>query len=119
MSLLNKITGNDMTKELKDFERRVLKLPDEYQKAWEEIGQNLWQYSDFTGRNIMSILESVLTMLEETSVNGQKIEDVFGDDINEFCLELVGEEKGDNYRDKWRKQLNRTIEKKLARRKVK
>lgn len=114
MSFWDKITGNDMTREFKKFELRVIKLPDDYQKAWEEIEENLWQHSDFTGRNLMPILESALTMLEETSSIGQKIEDVLGDDINGFCLELVGEEKVNNYRDKWRKQLNKTIEKKLS-----
>lgn len=114
MKFWDKITGNDMTREFKDFERRVIKLPDDYQKAWEEINTQLWNYGDFTGRNLMPILESALTMLEETSANGQKIEDVLGDDINGFCLELVGEEKANNYRDKWRKQLNKTIEKKLS-----
>ncbi|MEG0295933.1 MAG: DUF1048 domain-containing protein [Clostridium sp.] len=114
MKFWDKITGNDITRDFKNFQSRVGKLPTDYQKAWEQIQNNLWQHSDFTGRNLIPILESALTMLEETSANGQKVEDVLGDDINGFCLELVGEEKENNYRDKWRKQLNKTIEKKLS-----
>lgn len=114
MNFWDKITGNDMTREFKDFECRMKKLPVDYQKAWADINEQLWYYGDFTGRNLMPILNSALSMLEETSANGQKIEAVLGDDINGFCLDLVGEEKSNNYRDKWRKQLNKTIEKKLS-----
>lgn len=114
MNFWDKITGNDITRDFKNFESRVVKLPAEYQKEWEKIEENLWKHSDFTGRNLMPILENVLIMLEETSANGQKIEAVLGDDINGFCLELVGEEKSNNYRSKWQKQLNKTIEKKLS-----
>lgn len=114
MNFWDKITGNDMTREFKNFENRVNALPVDYQKAWNEIEENLWQHSNFTGRNLVPILENALTMLEETSANGQNIKAVLGDDINGFCLELVGEEKVDNFRDKWRKQLNNNIEKKLS-----
>lgn len=114
MNFWDKITGNDITREFKGFENRVMKLPTSYQKAWKEIEENLWQYSDFTGRNLMPILENALIMLEETWANGQKIEDVLGDNIKEFCLELAGDEKVNNYRDKWRKQLNDNIERKLS-----
>ena len=37
MNFWEKITGSDMTKELKNFESRVEKLPADYQAAWEEI----------------------------------------------------------------------------------
>ena len=52
MDFLDKITGNDITKEFKGFEDRVSKLPKDYKEAWEEIKKNLWNYSDFTGRNL-------------------------------------------------------------------
>ena len=37
MNFWEKITGSDMTKEMKAFESRVKKLPAEYRAAWEEI----------------------------------------------------------------------------------
>jgi DNA-binding ferritin-like protein (Dps family) len=52
MNLWEKITGSDMTKELKTFESRVKKLPADYQEAWEKIKVNIWPHSDFTGRNL-------------------------------------------------------------------
>ena len=114
MNFWEKITGNDMTKELKTFESRSKKLPAEYQAAWEKIKSNLWPLSDFTGRNLMPIFDSALGLLEETAANGQSVQEVLGDDIKGFCSELAGEEGAKSYRDKWRKQLNNSIAKKLG-----
>jgi DNA-binding ferritin-like protein (Dps family) len=114
MNFWEKVTGSDMTKEMKTFEARAKKLPAEYQAAWEKIKANLWSYSDFTGRNLMPILDGVLGLLEETAADGQSVQEVFGDDIKGFCSALVGEEGAKTFRDKWRKQLNNNIAKKLG-----
>ncbi|MGG7076484.1 DUF1048 domain-containing protein [Clostridium sardiniense] len=114
MNFWEKITGSDMTKELKNFDLRAEKLPADYQVAWEKIKANLWQYSDFSGRNLMPILDGVLGLLEETATDGQSVQEVLGDDIKGFCSALVGEEGAKTFRDKWRKQLNSNIAKKLG-----
>jgi DNA-binding ferritin-like protein (Dps family) len=108
------ITGNDMRREFKNFESRVKKLPVDYQAAWEEIDANLWSHANFTGRNLMPILDGVLCLLEETAAEGQSVRDVLGDDIKGFCSALAGEEGAKSYRDKWREQLNNNIAKKLG-----
>lgn len=113
MKFWEKITGNDMTKEMKAFESRVKKLPVDYQAAWEKINAYLWPYSDFTGRNLMPILDGVLGLLEETAADGQRVQEVLGDDIKGFCSALAGEEGAKSFRDKWREQLNNNIAKKL------
>jgi DNA-binding ferritin-like protein (Dps family) len=114
MNFWEKITGSDMTKEFKNFESRVEKLPADYQMAWEEINANLWHHSDFTGRNLIPILDGVLGLLEETAADGQSVQEVLGDDIKGFCLALAGEEGAKSYHDKWREQLNNNIAKKLG-----
>ena len=114
MNFWEKITGTDMTKERKAFEARARKLPADYQAAWEQINAYLWPHSDFTGRNLMPILDRVLCLLEETAAEGQRIREVMGDDIKGFCAALAGEEGVKSYRDKWREQLNRNIAKKLG-----
>ncbi|MGN7764979.1 DUF1048 domain-containing protein [Paenibacillus sp. P46E] len=113
MNFWEKITGSDMTKEFKMFEARTQKLPADYQAAWEKIKANLWTHSDFTGRNLMPILDGVLGLLEETAADGQSVQEVLGDDIKGFCSALAGEEEAKSYRDKWREQLNNNIAKKL------
>jgi DNA-binding ferritin-like protein (Dps family) len=114
MNFWEKITGSDMTKEFKTFELRAQKLPADYQAAWEKIKTNLWSHSDFTGRNLMPILDGVLGLLEETASDGQSAGEVLGDDIPGFCSALAGEEGAKSYRDKWRMQLNNNIAKKLG-----
>ncbi|MBB3113328.1 DNA-binding ferritin-like protein (Dps family) [Paenibacillus phyllosphaerae] len=114
MNFWEKITGSDMTKEMKSFEARAKKLPADYQAAWEQINAYLWPNADFTGRNLMPILDGVLGLLEETAAEGQRVRDVLGDDIKGFCSALAGEQGAKSYRDKWREQLNHNIAKKLG-----
>lgn len=114
MNFWEKITGSDMTKGMKIFEERAAKLPIDFQAAWEKVKTNLWTHSDFSGRNLMPILEGVLGLLEETAADGQSVQEVLGEDIKGFCYALVGEGEAKSYRDKWRQQLNNTIAKKLG-----
>lgn len=114
MNFLEKITGSDMTKEMKGFEARAKALPAEYQTAWKGITSNIWIHGDFTGRNLMPILDSALELLEVTSADGQSIEEVLGEDIKGFCAALVGDEGAKTYRDKWRNQLNKNVARKLG-----
>lgn len=114
MNFWDKITGSDMTREFKVFERRAKKLPADYQEAWEKIKTSLWMRSDFTGRNLMPILDGVLGLLEETTTDGQSVAEALGEDIEGFCSALAGEEGAMSYRDKWRAQLNNTVAKKLG-----
>jgi DNA-binding ferritin-like protein (Dps family) len=114
MNFWDKVTGNDMTQEMKTFEFRAQKLPANYQAAWEKIKANLWPHSDFTGRNLMPILDGVLGLFEESSAEGQSVQEVLGDDIKGFCSALIGEEGSKSFRDKWRRQLNNNIAKKLG-----
>ncbi len=113
MNFLEKMTGSDMTKELKAFELCAKKLPADYQAAWENIMANLWPRSDFTGRNLMPILDGALGLLEEAAANGQRIQTVLETDIKGFCSALADEEGAPSFRDKWRAQLNDHITKKL------
>jgi len=114
MNLLEKATGSDMTKKMKTFDVRAKKLPADYQAAWEKIKANLWSHTDFTGRNLMPILDGVLGLFEESSADGQSVQEVLGDDMKAFCSALVGEDGAKSFRDKWRKQLNNNIAKKLG-----
>ncbi len=114
MNFWEKITGSDMKKEWKTFQSRAKKLPADYQTAWEKIIANLFPHSDFTGRNLMPILDGVLGLLEESAAEGQSVQDVLGDDIQGFCSALAGEEGAKSYRDKWREQLNKNVAKKLG-----
>lgn len=119
MNFWKRITGSDMTRQMKGFESRAGKLPTDYQAAWMEISANLWPHSNFSGRNLMPILDGVLGLLEETAAEGQSVQEVLGDDVKGFCSALIGAEGATSFRDRWRRQLNDTVSRKLAGRRTK
>ncbi|MEV6907868.1 DUF1048 domain-containing protein [Amycolatopsis sp. NPDC051071] len=113
MNFWETITGSDLTREAKAFEVRAEALPADYRAAWEEIKGHLSPYADFTGRNLMPILDGALGLLEETAADGQGIDEVLGDDVEGFCAALAGGEQSRSYRDRWRRQLNGNVARKL------
>ena len=114
MNFWERITGRDLTAQYKAFETRAKALPADHRAAWEEIKANLVPYSNFSGRNLMPILDGVLGLLEETAADGQNIREVLGDDIDGFCSALAGGDGARSYRDRWREQLNRNVARKLG-----
>jgi DNA-binding ferritin-like protein (Dps family) len=115
MNFWETITGSDLTREFKAFEARAEVLPADYRAAWDQIKVDLFPYGDFTGRNLMPILDGALGLLEETAADGQSIQEVLGDDIKGFCAALAGGEGSRSFRDRWREQLNRNVARKLGR----
>ena len=115
MNFWETITGSDLTREWKAFEARVAALPADFREAWGQITVELFPYGSFTGRNLMPILDGALGLLEETAAEGQSVQDVLDDDIGGFCAALAGGEGARTFRDRWRKQLNRNVAKKLGR----
>ena len=115
MSFWETITGSDLTREWKAFESRAQALPADYQAAWKQINSSLLLYGDFTGRNLTPIVDTALSLLEEAAAEGQSVHEVLGDDISGFCAALAGGEGAPTYRDRWRRQLNDTVARKLAR----
>lgn len=115
MKFWETVTGSDLTREYKTFDARAAALPVEYRAAWEEIKRNISPRSDFTGRNLMPILDGALGLLEETAAEGQSVHEALGDDIPGFCAAIAGHEGAEDYRDKWRAQLNRNVARKLDR----
>ncbi|MBO4269397.1 DUF1048 domain-containing protein [Microbispora triticiradicis] len=115
MNFWEKVTGSDLTREWKAFEARAQALPDDYRAAWGQITTHLFPYGDFTGRNLMPILDAALGLLEVAAADGQRAHDVLGEDIRGFCTALAGGEGARTYRDRWREQLNRNVARKLSR----
>ncbi|HEX6339913.1 DUF1048 domain-containing protein [Umezawaea sp.] len=115
MNFWETITGSDLTREWKAFAARAEVLPADYRAAWGEVIGHLFPYGDFTGRNLMPILDGALGLLEEAAADGLGIHEVLGDDIRGFCAALAGGEGARTYRDRWREQLNRNVARKLSR----
>ena len=115
MRFWDTVTGNDMTREWKEFAERAAALPPDHREAWERIAAGLFPYGDFSGRNLMPILDGALGLLETTAADGQTAREALGDDIPAFCAALAGGQGARTFRDRWRDQLNRNVARKLAR----
>ncbi|MFF0465550.1 DUF1048 domain-containing protein [Streptomyces mexicanus] len=115
MNFWEKVTGSDITREWKGFEARAEVLPDDHRAAWEQIIAHLIPYGDFTGRNLIPILDAALGLLEVAAADGQSVHEVLGDDVGGFCTALAGGAGARTYRDRWREQLNRNVARKLSR----
>jgi len=115
VSFWETITGSDLTREWKAFETRAERLPGDYQAAWQQIKASLFPYAGFSGRNLLPILDAALGLLEESSAEGQSVQEVLGDDIAGFSTALAGEQGARTYRDRWRAQLNENVARKLSR----
>ncbi|WP_026929715.1 DUF1048 domain-containing protein [Glycomyces tenuis] len=115
MNFWERVTGSDLAGDWRAFEARAAALPDDYHPAWEQIKIHLMPHGDFTGRNLTPIVDGVLGLLETTAADGQSAEEALGDDIPAFCAALVGDDGVKDYRDRWRRQLNRNVARKLSR----
>lgn len=113
MNFWETITGSDLTRDWKAFETRADALPDDLRTAWDEIKAHVVPYSDFTGRNLTPIFDGVLGLLEQAAADAQSAREVLGDDIEGFCVGLVGSQGARDVRDRWREQLNRNVTRKL------
>jgi DNA-binding ferritin-like protein (Dps family) len=114
MNFWEAMTGSDLTREWKAFEARAAALPADYRVAWCQVKVHLFPYGSLSGRNLMPILDGVMGLLEETAANGESIQQVLGEDIRGFCAALAGAEGSRSYRDRWRRQLNRNVARKLG-----
>ncbi|MEU5697151.1 DUF1048 domain-containing protein [Actinosynnema sp. NPDC020468] len=115
MNFWDTVTGGDLTREWKAYEARAEALPADHRAAWAEIKAHLSPYGDFTGRNLMPILDGALGLLEETAAEGQGAREVLGEDVGGFCAALAGGEGARGHRDRWRAQLNGNVARKLGR----
>ncbi|KAF1296144.1 hypothetical protein BAU15_10165 [Enterococcus sp. JM4C] len=115
MNFYDKVTGNDMNKKQAEFQKRIEKLPQDYQDSWLLINQKIWKYSDFTGRNLYPMLEGILGLYEESAAQGIEVNQVVGEPLDAFIAEIATIEGALSHRDKLRQQLNKNIAKKLGR----
>jgi DNA-binding ferritin-like protein (Dps family) len=115
MSFWETITGSDLNREWKAFNARAQALPADYQAAWGQIIGHLFPYGSFTGRNLTPIADAALGLLEEAAADGQRVDEVLGDDIAGFSAALAGGAGARTYRDRWREQLNQNVARELAR----
>lgn len=111
----DRVTGNDMTRQMKAFEQQVQTLPADYQAAWQLIQKTVWTRTDITGRNLMPIFEGIVDLMTEAAADGLNATEALGDDIAAFADNVAATSGAQNLQDRWRANLNRRVAKKLGR----
>lgn len=114
MNIIALVTGADMTRCMRAMEARVQGLPQDYQKAWQTLTSALLTYGSFSGRNLIPVYRHLLDFMEGAASAGKRAADVFGTDLDGFCAELASGVGLENQRDKWRRQLNHNVARKLG-----
>ncbi|SNZ10144.1 DNA-binding ferritin-like protein (Dps family) [Terribacillus aidingensis] len=109
MNIFEKIIGNlDDKREWKAMEARANALPTEYHNAYNAIKKYIWTAGGATDwKESSRIFHVILDLFEEGAAKGKKVTDLTGEDVAEFCDELM---KGaETWKDKYRTKLNNTI----------
>lgn len=115
MNFWDKITGNDMKRELREMKARVAQLPTDYQVAWRDIQAVAWLHSDFSGRALMPVLWSMVETLEDAAASGSTVADVFGGNVKGFAEDWLADRPiAGDVRSKWRRALNLSVASKLT-----
>lgn len=109
MSIIKKIIGSlDDKREWKAMETRAKALPSEYLNAYNAIKKYMWTSGGTSDwRDISRIFGGILDLFEEGAAEGKKVTDLTGEDVADFCDELVKDAK--TWKDKYRTKLNDTI----------
>lgn len=114
MNFWEKVMGSDITSAMQSYAERMYGLSEDYAAVWDEIVRCLYAYTDFTGRNILPVLDGLADWLEAAAVDGKSVREVLGEDIESFCSALASGEGLKTSRDRWREQLNRSVKKRLG-----
>ncbi|WP_366248227.1 DUF1048 domain-containing protein [Terribacillus aidingensis] len=109
MSIIKKIIGDlDDKREWKAMEKRASALPSEYRNAYNAIKKYMWTSSGLSEwKDISRIFGGILDLFEEGAMEGKKVTDLTGEDVADFCDELVKD--ATTWQDKYRTSLNETI----------
>ena len=96
----------------KQMEARAKALPEEYDFVYHKIQHYMWNYAAGSGMDMVAIFEDLLNLFEEGAANGKRVLEITGENVAEFCDELLRNAK--TYTENWREALNRDIMKKLG-----
>jgi DNA-binding ferritin-like protein (Dps family) len=108
-SLWQKLVGEK--KEWRTMEARVAALPRDYRIVYNEIKKYIFKFSAGGGMDMVAILRDLIGLFENGAADGRRALEVTGEDVAEFCDELLRNAR--TYTEKWHQDLNRNVMSKL------
>ncbi len=99
-------------REYKKHMARVDALPEDYQYVFKKIQEHMWMFAAGSGYDMLKIHYDLIELFESGASNGKHVLDVTGDDVAEFCDELL--RNAETYTENWRIKFNNDIHKKFG-----
>lgn len=100
-------------REWRQMQARANALPKDYQIVYDEIQKYMWKFAGGDGMDFIAIFNDLLGLFETGVADGKSALEVTGDDVAEFCDELLRNAR--TYTGQWHDQLNSNVRKRLAR----
>ncbi|MFZ0371555.1 MAG: DUF1048 domain-containing protein [Halobacillus sp.] len=109
MSIFEKITGSlDDKREWRAMEARAKTLPSDYYNAYKAIQKYMWTAgAPSNWQDTSRVFNGIIDLFEEGVAEGKKVTELTGEDVADFCDELVKDEQ--TWKDKYRTKLNNKI----------
>ena len=109
LEFFKKVVGDK--KEYKEQMARVKALPEDYQYVFEKIQKYMWNFAAGNGYDMLKIQYELIDLLEVGAAEGKQVLEITGEDVAEFCDELLRNAK--TYTENWHEKLNSDIMKKF------
>jgi DNA-binding ferritin-like protein (Dps family) len=101
----------DDKKRWRQYKARIKQLPDNYRAAAEAVERYLMYAGGIAnGEAMVSMLEDLADLFEQSAANGTPIRGVVGEDPVEFVEEFVRNYSGGQWINKERDRLNQAID---------
>lgn len=109
LDIFKKIIGDK--KEYRQMMDKVKAMPEDYRCVFEEMQSYMWKFSSGDGMDILKIHCDLIELFESAVAEGKTVLEVTGDDVAEFCDELL--RSANTYTSSWHDKLNKDVMKKL------
>lgn len=107
---IKKVFGDK--KEYKQQMARVKALPEDYQFVFNKIQKYMWNFAAGDGYDMLKIQYELIDLFEAGAAEGKQVLEITGEDVAEFCDELLRNAK--TYTENWHDKLNLDIMKKFG-----
>lgn len=109
LDIFKKLIGDK--KEYRQMMARVKAMPDDFRYVFEKMQSYMWMFASGDGMDILQIHYELIDLFESAVAEGKTVLEVTGDDVAEFCDELL--RSANTYTSNWHDKLNNDIMKKL------
>ena len=109
---IEKLTGSlEQKKQYWEYKARVKQLPENYRAALEAVERYLTYFGGIAdGDTLVTMLDDLATLFEQSAANGTPIREIVGDDPVEFAETFLQNYSGGQWINKERERLRSAID---------